>query len=248
MNVLTVFAHPGSRSFCLGHGRPRHNVPQRTVRSWSPWVWMLLALCCAPVLGLASEAADSAGPAGVQDVLLPVAGPVHRGCPASAEEAPASAIRSPDTPVMALLIDGCRRSPTLQRLADAIGRTDGVVYITIGACPIRTLRGCLLHLIEDTGNARYMWIRLSANDDSLELVSTLAHELQHALEVLVRTTVRSPRDLLDFYRSFESRAYGATAAASPYRTYETSAAVNMGAVVRAELSAGPRAMTADDRE
>lgn len=149
---------------------------------------------------------------------------------------------------MALLIDGCRRSPTLQRLADAIGRTDGVVYITIGACPIRTLRGCLMHLVEDTGNARYLWIRLSANHDSLELVSTLAHELQHALEVLARTTVRSRHDLLDFYRSFESHAYGATATAGPYRTYETSAAINVAAVVRAELTAVPGALAADERE
>lgn len=224
------------------------NVRQGNVPSWSPWVWLLLSLCCEPVVSLASAAAERAGPAGVRDFLLPRAGPVGRGCPASAEEAAASAIRSPNTPVMDLLIDGCRRSPTLQRLADAIGRTDGVVYITIGACPIRTLRGCLLHLIEDTGNARYMWIRLSANDDSLELVSTLAHELQHALEVLARTTVRSPRDVLDFYRSFDSHGYGATTAAGPYRTYETSAAIDVGAVVRAELAAAPGALTADDRE
>ncbi|MDP2320150.1 MAG: hypothetical protein Q8O42_12535 [Acidobacteriota bacterium] len=149
---------------------------------------------------------------------------------------------------MALLIDGCRRSPTLQRLAGAIGPTDGMVYITIGACPLRTLRGCLLHAIADTGNARYLWIRLSANNDSLELVSTLAHELQHALEVLARATVRSQRDLLDFYQSHESRAYGATTSAGPYRTFETSAAIAAAAAVRAELATTPRAMTADDRE
>jgi len=149
---------------------------------------------------------------------------------------------------MTLLIDGCRRSPTLQRLADAIGRTDGVVYITIGKCPLRTLRGCLLHAIADTGNARYLWIRLSANKDSLVMVGTLAHELQHALEVLARTTVRSQRDLLDFYKSFESRAYGAATAVGPYRTYETDAALAVAAVVRAELAAAPGALTADDRE
>lgn len=219
-----------------------------SVPSWSPWVWLLLPVCCEPLVRLVAEAVEPTGLAFVRDVLPPLAGPLGRGCPASAEDASASAIRSPNTPVMALLIDGCRRSPTLQRLADAIGRTDGVVYITIGACPIRTLRGCLLHLIEDTGNARYLWIRLNANNDSLDLVSVLAHELQHALEVLARTTVRSPRDLFDFYQSVESGAYGATAPAGPYRTYETHAAINVAAVVRAELAATPGAMTADDRE
>lgn len=197
---------------------------------------------------LASAAAEPAGPASVRDVLLPLAGPVDRGCPTSAAQAATSAIRSPDAPVMALLIDGCRRSPTLQRLADAIGRTDGVLYITIGACPIRTLRGCLLHVIKDTGNARYMWIRLRANNDALDLVSTLAHELHHALEVLARTTVRSQRDLLDFYQSGEPPTSGATTSAGPYRIYETSAAIDVAAAVRAELAAAPGAMTADDRE
>ncbi len=149
---------------------------------------------------------------------------------------------------MGLLIDGCRRSPTLQRLADAIGRTDGVIYISIGACPLRTLRGCLLHLIQDTGNARYLWIRLSPNHDSLDLVSTLAHELQHALEVLARTTVRTRRDLIAFYESVESEAYSETGAAGPYRAYETRAALDMAAAVRAELAAAPGARAADDRE
>lgn len=197
---------------------------------------------------LAAQAAEPAGAASVQDVLPPLAGPAHRGCPASDEAAASSAIRSPDAPLRALFIDGCRRSPTLQRLADAIGRSDGVVYISIGACPFRVLRGCLLHAIADTGNARYMWIRLSATTDSLNLVSTLAHELQHALEVLGRSTLRSRRDLIEFYQSHESQAFSATTSVGPFRTYETSAAIAVGAAVRAELAAASRAVAADDRE
>ncbi|MDP3720531.1 MAG: hypothetical protein Q8T13_22440 [Acidobacteriota bacterium] len=93
-----------------------------------------------------------------------------------------------------------------------------------------------------------MWIRLSANTDSVILVSTLAHELQHALEVLGRATVRSQRDLLEFYQSHESQAFSSTTSAGPFRTYETSAAIAVAAVVRAELGAASRGVAADDRE
>lgn len=218
------------------------------MRSWFLPVGLLLAVCWAPLQRLALEAAGPASPTGGRDALPPLPGSIDRGCLASAEEGTASAIRSPDALVRSLLIEGCRQSPTLRQLADAIGRTDGVVYITIGACPLRTLRGCLLHVIHDTGNARYLWIRLRANADSRELVGTMAHELQHALEVLARNNVRSQRDLLDFYHSFESRAYGGTTSAGPYRTYETSAAIDVAAAVRAELVAVSGAVSADDRE
>lgn len=146
-----------------------------------------------------------------------------------------------------LLIDGCRRSPTLRALIDALGRTDGVVYIMIGACPVRALRGCLLHTIHDTGNARYLWIGLNPGADPTELVGTMAHELQHALEVLEKTEVRSPRDVLDFYQSPESRGYSDQMPAGRYRTYETSAAIQVAAAVRAELTRSSGVVLTDDR-
>ena len=157
----------------------------------------------------------------------------HRGCPRSTEQRNQSAIRTNDALLRSLLIEGCRLSPTLRALADAIGRTDGIVYITPGACPIRTLRACLLHKVQDTGDARYLWIRLGANADSTALVSSMAHELQHALEVLEQPKLRSQRDVLDFYQTVGSPAYGG---GSLYRTYETNAAIDVTEKVRAELT------------
>jgi len=159
-----------------------------------------------------------------------------------------SAVRSSDAEVQSLLIEGCRLSPTLRRLADAIGRTDGVVYLTTGACQLRTLRACLLHTIVDTGNARYLWIRLGANADRKELVVSMAHELQHAVEVLSHANVRSKRALLDLYRFGESQAYGSTILASPFRSYETTAAIDVADAVRSELADRSGAMTGGDRD
>jgi hypothetical protein len=194
------------------------------VRSWLILIG-LLATGCATVQRPALSVA--APPAAVLN---------HRGCPEIAEHR--SAIRSPDPFLRSLLIEGCGLSPTLRALADAIGRTDGVVYITSETCPVRALRGCLLHKIQDTGNARYLWIRVNATAyaDPTTLVGTMAHELQHALEVLERPDIRSQRDLLDLYQSVGSPAL--RSGASPFRAYETTAAIDVTEAVQAELRNG----------
>lgn len=148
--------------------------------------------------------------------------------------------------MQSLLIEGCQLSPTLRRLVDAIGRTDGVVYLTTGECQLRTLRACLLHTIVDTGNARYLWIRLGANADRKELVVSIAHELQHAVEVLSHPNVRSKRALLDLYRFGNPAADGSTIVAGPFRSYETTAAIDVGDAVRSELAERSGAITGGD--
>jgi hypothetical protein len=200
---------------------------------WPVLIPLVLVTACAPL----------------RRVELPFkSGPVARGCPLSDEAATASAIRSPDASVRLLLIEGCRNSPTLRRLAEAIGRTDGIVYVATGRCRLPTLRGCLLHTIEDTGQARYLWIRVGANADSRELVATMAHEMQHALEVLTREGVRSERDFLDLYQSLGSSASGGPIVTGPYRAFETRAALEIGAAVWAELAASRADVSADDRD
>ena len=160
-------------------------------------------------------------PAADPQAQAPVPVQINRGCPQSPDQIVTSSIRSSDPQLRSLLIEGCLQSPTLRRLADDIGRTDGVVYLATGVCPLAALRGCLLHTITDTGNARYLWIRVNSNTDRRELVATMAHELEHAREVLSHANVRTRRDLLKWYRSAGSRAYGSTTLTSPFRAYET---------------------------
>lgn len=146
-------------------------------------------------------------------------------------------VRSLDAPVQALLADGYRRSPTLQRLAADVARTDGIVYIQAEHCPVRTLRACLLHTIRDTGDFRYLWIRIKPDEDPDEMVASIGHELQHALEVLSQKWIRSRWDMLTFYRSAEAGAYGSTPLGSVFTSYETPAAVEITGRVRSELEA-----------
>lgn len=207
-------------------------------------IGLLLTTACAPIYRLTLPGSPHAG----GQLETPNAG--ASGCPPAGDWRPADAIRSPDANVRYLLSEGCRLSPSLQQLAAAIARTDGVVYVSIGSCPVRALRGCLLHSVYDAVAARYLWIRVSPNSDSRELLATVAHELQHALEVLARDNIRTSRDLLDFYRSQESRSYSGAVALGPFRTYETIAAINVGDAVRAELTASSSAaaVAADERD
>ena len=150
-------------------------------------------------------------------------------------------IRSIDASVQALLADGYRRSPTLQRLAVDVARTDGIVYFQSAHCPVRTLRACLLHTILDAGDFRYLWIRIKPDEPPDEMVASVAHELQHALEVLSQKWIRNRWDLLTFYRSAAAGAFGSTPLGSMFTSYETTAAIEITGKVRSELAAAAAA-------
>jgi hypothetical protein len=154
------------------------------------------------------------------------------------------AVRSEQADVTVLLLEGYERSPTLKRLVDDIGQTNGIVYIQTGRCPVPGLRGCLLHLIHGSRDFRYLWIRIQAAMEPLELVSLMAHELQHALEVLQEPWIHSRLDLLQFYRSPQSGAFGSSTGPSPFQSFETGGAVRIGAVVRSELETFAEGLTA----
>jgi hypothetical protein len=151
------------------------------------------------------------------------------------------AIRPLDPSVEALLAEGYQRSATLLRLADDLARTDGIVYIQSGRCPIPGLRACLLHSIKATGSVRYVWIRIRPEGDPDTLMASIAHELQHALEVLRQPWIRNRWDVLTFYRSGIPGAFGTTPQGSPVASFETGAAVDVTVKVRAELAASVEA-------
>jgi hypothetical protein len=146
-------------------------------------------------------------------------------------------IRSLDPSVKALLADGYRRSPTLQKLASDVARTDGIVYFQAEHCPVRTLRACLLHTILDAGDFRYLWIRIKPDEPSDEMVASVAHELQHAFEVLSQKWIRNHWDMLTFYRSTQSGGFGSTPLGSVFTSYETTAAIEVTGKVRSEMAA-----------
>lgn len=150
-------------------------------------------------------------------------------------------LRSVDARTAARLGEGRRRSPTFRRLVDAIARTDGIVYVAPIGCPIYGVRACLLHAVHADAGVRYLWIAAAALDDADEQIALIAHELQHALEVLQNPSLRTSQDILHFYRSANAASGLGASARSGGRAYETDAAILTGEAVRADLAGQPSA-------
>ena len=111
---------------------------------------------------------------------------------------------------MTLIDAGISGSATFRRLIVTLNDSDVIVYIE----PIRTrqpLRGYLAHNIVARGQYRYLRIAVEIAGSERRLVSLLAHELQHAVEVAHAPEVRDPESL----ERFSSGSLSGSAADSP---------------------------------
>jgi len=140
----------------------------------------------------------------------------------------ADPVRSSSAQIIALLRDGARDSPTLQRLVATLEMMNGIVYIEPGACRTGAdrLPACLVNEIVATGGRRYLRILVNVKMDRVDLTGSLGHELQHAVEVLSESSVTSTAALLAFYQG---------AGRNGARSFETSAAVDAGLAVAREI-------------
>jgi hypothetical protein len=123
---------------------------------------------------------------------------------------------------------GCRSSSTFQDLGRRVARANGVVLVNDGSCGAK--RGCLQHWIAVAGVRRYLRVLINTNKPRNEVVATIAHELQHAVEVLDDPSIRTAAAI--YWRS-----RGPFAASQ--RSFETQAAIEIESAVRRELSGPP---------
>lgn len=138
-------------------------------------------------------------------------------------------VRSSDPRISALLLEGQERSPTFRALVSRIERSDGLVYVAWGPCPVANMTACLPNWMIDAGAARLMRIHLACQLDSRDRqIATLAHELQHAVEVLADRNVRSSAAVRSLFARIGSP--------SGSRSFETQEGVRTGQVVAHELS------------
>jgi hypothetical protein len=80
------------------------------------------------------------------------------------------------------------------------------------------------------GSFRYVRATLNADQSADQMIATLAHELQHALEVAEDEGVTDQRSLLALYKRIGRPSYSGLVAA-----WETDAAQDTGFKVRREL-------------
>jgi hypothetical protein len=140
------------------------------------------------------------------------------------------AIRTPrvraESPLLAeALVQGRERSMTFRRLVDAIEATDGLVYVLEGKCG-QGVRACLHMSVELSGPYRLLRILVTPSRAAgCELLVSIGHELQHALEALTNPKIRNGFAMSSFFHQIGPEGP---------RRFETTEALEAGTAVANE--------------
>jgi hypothetical protein len=137
-------------------------------------------------------------------------------------------VRSTDNGIAALIAEAQSRSPTFRDLVRRIERTDGIVYVERGRCG-HGVHACLTHSVVAGENFRLLRILVDGFGGVIELMATIGHELQHAIELLTEHGVRSTTAALLYYLR------EAPTARDSFSAFETDAAVRAGLAIEREL-------------
>jgi hypothetical protein len=122
------------------------------------------------------------------------------------------------------------QSQTFRELVDRINDSDLIVYVRCQAFTERAF-DARLALIAATTPHRYVLVEIACSRIELQLPSTLAHELRHAVEV---AGDRSVVDQASFKRLYTRIGFDAGSAVN-MKLYETTAAIDAAARVRREI-------------
>ena len=149
--------------------------------------------------------------------------------------APDRRVRGETSKLAAIISEAAAQSETFRGLADRIGTSDGLVYVMEGRCQSR-LPACLLHRVTMAGPYRVLWIMVDSRHSGLNLMASIGHELQHAVEVLGNRTIRTDAGIRLLFRQKCVLCSGVV---------ETDAAVLAGNAVREELGRRVRSTPRD---
>jgi hypothetical protein len=136
-------------------------------------------------------------------------------------------VRSTDRAIAALIDRAAAQSLTFSRLLTLIEATNGVVYVEPGDCR-HGVRACLKMWMEVSGPNRFLRVVVdghSARSD-VEVMASIGHELQHAIEALSEQALTNGVQLYSFFGRL---------APTDNNRFETTAAINAGDAVRDEL-------------
>ena len=146
-------------------------------------------------------------------------------------EAPSTTtrVRSEDSALVSLIDQARRGSETFRRLLATIQASNGIVYVEPGECG-HGVRACLKMWMQVSGPNRFVRIVINRSkaDPDLEVMGSLGHELQHAVEVLREPAVTNGVTMFNFLKRM---------APTDGNRFETTAAVNAGNAVIDELRA-----------
>jgi len=139
--------------------------------------------------------------------------------------APDARVRGVSARVVAVINEAAAHSESFRGLVVQIGTTDGIVFVEEGQCG-HGVHACLLFRIALAGPNRLLWILVDPRKSDRDLMASIGHELQHAVEVLSNRTINSGRAM---YLLYFEKCHGCGGA------IETYAAIRAGTAVREEL-------------
>jgi hypothetical protein len=158
--------------------------------------------------------------------------------PASSSDAPVRLIRvkPADAEIRRLVLDGARRSATFRALIDDIHTFNVIVVIQFGLCANGRIRSCVSH-VEGDERQRHIRVKVNTRTTDDRLIATIAHELQHALEIAREPAVVNSEKALQLYRKIAT----GKCRQGLSEECETDAALQVEAKVSDELARTPRA-------
>ena len=118
---------------------------------------------------------------------------------ADQEERVFTRVRAADDQFRLLIREGDARSMTFRALVDEIQQSNAVVMVQFGLCVKGQVRSCVSHV---GGDSRTRTIRILINPRTTNdrLIATIAHELQHALEIIRQPEITNGEQVMQLYR------------------------------------------------
>ena len=144
-------------------------------------------------------------------------------------------LKPADPEIRRLVQDGYTRSDVFRTIVDELQRSNVIVVVQFGICASGRVRSCVSHV---DGDARQRHIRIKVNTQTTNdrLIATIAHELQHAVEIAREVDVTNSEQALALYRRIST----GRCAEGLSDLCETDAALAVERQVQQELKAVPR--------
>jgi S-adenosylmethionine:tRNA-ribosyltransferase-isomerase (queuine synthetase) len=131
------------------------------------------------------------------------------------------------SPLLAVLMaEGREHSATFRELSDSVEASDVIVYFEATPHMEGRFRG-RVHFVGAAAGFRYLRLQIRTSMSRHEIVSSMAHELQHAKEIAAHREVTSENTLAALYRQIGDE--------HDWCMFETSEAQQAGRAVRLEI-------------
>ena len=142
---------------------------------------------------------------------------------------PVPRVRAADSRVATALKEGLKRSASFRAVIDRVNTLDVIVYAETQPLLRGRLSGTMTWVIA-TKEFRYVRVSLNPGLNTMQMVASLAHELQHVVEVGEAKSIVDTKTLTDYYRVAGIERHADS------DEWDTEAAQRTGDIVRRELA------------